>query len=371
MSCRRNCGLSNFWNATRWRNMLRNCKYLIFSLFLTLGTVLLPAQDTKYAPSGQQIPGPNNPTATKGECCAKGGEQPITVEAWKEWLEDVRHWRMEHRIRIGYNGMQYDRPELRWTQKAFIQPQMMAHDRYFYDPQAGRYTVERYLDDLNKRYGGIDAVLIWPTYPNIGIDNRNQFDLIRDMPGGIAGLRKMIEDFHRHGVRVLFPYNPWDQGTRPEGRPDWETLAHLMAAIGADGINGDTMGAVPLAFRAASDQTGHPIVFQPEGGEGGDNDPAIAWNNLGWGYWKYTFEPTISKNKWLETRYMVNVCNRWARDKVDDLQYAFFNGTGYESWENIWGIWNPIDDRDAEALRRIATIERAFWQLLESPHWEP
>src|SRR5579875_1279488 len=35
------------------------------------------------------------------------------------------------------------------------------------------------------------------------------------------------------------------------------------------------------------------------------------------------------------------------------------------------GIWNPIDDRDAEALRRIATIERAFWQLLESPHWEP
>jgi iron(II)-dependent oxidoreductase len=351
--------------------MLRNYKYLIFTLFLTLGTVLLPAQDTKYPPSGQQIPGPTNPTATKGECCAKGGEQPVTVEAWKEWLEDVRHWRMEHRIRIGYNGTQYDRPELRWTQKAFIQPQMMAHDRYFYDPQAGRYTVERYLDDLNKRYGGIDAVLIWPTYPNIGIDNRNQFDLIRDMPGGIAGLREMIDDFHRHGVRVLFPYNPWDQGTRPEGRPDWETLAHLMAAIGADGINGDTMGAVPLAFRTASDQTGHPIVFQPEGGDGGDNDLAIAWNNLGWGYWKYTFEPTVSKNKWLETRYMVNVCNRWARDKVDDLQYAFFNGAGYESWENIWGIWNPIDDRDAEALRRIALIERTFWRLLESPDWEP
>ena len=47
-------------------------------------------------------------------------------------------------------------------------------------------------------------------------------------------------------------------------------------------------------------------------------------------------------------------------DKVDNLQYAFFNGVGYESWENIWGIWNGIAPRDAEALRRIAKIERAF-----------
>ena len=39
---------------------------------------------------------------------------------------------------------------------------------------------------------------------------------------------------------------------------------------------------------------------------------------------------------------MVNICRRWARDKTDDLQHAFFNGVGYESWENIWGIWNQI-----------------------------
>ncbi len=68
---------------------------------------------------------------------------------------------------------------------------------------------------------------------------------------------------------------------------------------------------------------------------------------------------------------MVNVCDRWARDKTDDLQYAFFNGVGYESWENIWGIWNGIDDRDAEALRRVAKIERAFADVLVSPGWEP
>ncbi len=77
-----------------------------------------------------------------------------------------------------------------------ISPQAMAHDRYLYDHKTMVYTVNRFLDDLYKRYsylcipfyliryGGIDSVLIWPTYPNMGIDNRNQFDLVRAMPGG-------------------------------------------------------------------------------------------------------------------------------------------------------------------------------------------
>ena len=40
----------------------------------------------------------------------------------------------EKSAKINHNGAEYDRPELRWTQHAFIQPQMMAEDRYFYDP---------------------------------------------------------------------------------------------------------------------------------------------------------------------------------------------------------------------------------------------
>jgi hypothetical protein len=54
---------------------------------------------------------------------------------------------------VGYDGSRYDRPEFKWTQSSFIQPQMMVHDRYFYDPVAGKYTVDRYLDDLEKRWG--------------------------------------------------------------------------------------------------------------------------------------------------------------------------------------------------------------------------
>lgn len=281
-------------------------------------------------------------------------------------------------IRLGYDGAEYQRAPLKWTQQAFIQTQMMVQERYFFDPATERYTVSRYLDDLKKRYGGVDAVLIWPTYPNLGIDDRNQFDMVRDLPGGIKALKAMIDDFHRQGVRVLFPYNPWDRGTRPETMPDWQVLARLMAAIGADGLNGDTTDWFPRSFRTASDAAGHPLALEPQV-EPDSPGEELAWDNLSWNdwivqtdrRWKYPFAPQVIADKWLEPRHMVNVTDRWSRDKTDDLQHAFFNGVGYESWENIWGIWNQIDNRDAEALRRIATIERACAAVLISRDWEP
>ncbi|HLW79188.1 MAG TPA: formylglycine-generating enzyme family protein, partial [Terriglobia bacterium] len=342
-------------------------RFVVLAVVWAVGLSRLRAQDSKYSPQGEQIPGP--PVAAEHDhCCARADQPGPAAPAVDAWRSDVRHWRDERRIRIGYDGSQYTRPELAWTQSSFIQPQMMIEERYFYDPAAGRYTVDRYLDDLERRYGGIDSVLIWHTYPNLGIDNRNQYDLLRDMPGGVAGLRQMIADFHRRGVRVLFPLMLWDQGTRDAGLPNQEATAALMTEIGADGINGDTLDGIPRAFRDASDRTGHAIALEPEGGP---PDEALAWNNLTWGYWSYPFVPMISKYKWLEPRHMVNVCDRWARDKTDNLQYAFFNGVGYESWENIWGIWNPITPRDAEALRRVAKIERMWAGLLISPDWEP
>jgi len=298
----------------------------------------------------------------------EGGSKPCTQSEHEAWLTDITHWRGERRIRVGYDGARYDLPALKWTQSSFMQPQMMVQDRYFYDPIAGKYTVDRYLDDLEKRYGGIDAVLIWPTYPNMGIDNRNQHDLIRSMPGGLAGVKQMIADFHRRGVRVLFPMMMWDQGTRDSGISWPNAIASLMAEVGADGINGDTQDGVPLAFSLAADKIGHPLAFEPEGSP---SDEALAWDVMTWGQYQFPFTPLVDKYKWLETRHMVNISHRWNRDKTDDLQFAFFNGVGWESWENIWGIWNGITPRDAEATRRVATIERGVAGFLISKEWEP
>jgi formylglycine-generating enzyme required for sulfatase activity len=245
---------------------------------------------------------------------------------------------------------------------------MMVQDRFLYDPVTHRYTVDRYVDDTVKRYGGIDSVLVWPTYPNMGIDNRNQHDMVRSMPGGAAGVRQMVADFHRRGVHVFFPMMMWDQGTRDPGESWPDAIATLMAEIGADGINGDTQDGVPRPFAEAAERIGHPLAFEPEGGP---HDEAVSYDVLTWGQYKFPFAPRVDRYKWLETRHMVNISDRWNRDKTDDLQFAFFNGIGWESWENIWGIWNGITPRDGEATRRVATIERGIAPFLVSKDWEP
>ncbi len=302
---------------------------------------------------------------------AEIGHWKVDVDATlDDWIAELIDWRREHLIRIGYDDAHYRRPELQWAQRNFVHAQMMAEDRYFYDPVAGRYTVDRYLDDLERRYGGIDSVLIWHVYPNIGVDDRNQFDLAGDLPGGLDGLRGAIEDFHRRGVRVFLPTMPWDHGTRDSGVKDWDAVAALVKAVGADGVNGDTYNGVPRAFFDACDALGHPVVLQPESTISAEE--ALIWNVQSWGK-KAPNEliPPVAKFKWLEPRHMINYENRWGRDRNHDLQYIFFNGVGYNAWENIWGLWNQLTDRDAETLRRIATIEREFAPCMTSADWRP
>ena len=337
------------------------------TLAIVLCSLAVPcgAQDSQFAPGegSQQFAAPGCFTA-RGEAESRS----CTQKELADWIADLTHWRAERQIRVGYNSQRYQLPAFAWAQSAFIQPQMMVHDRYFYDPVAEKYTVDRYLDDLDQRFGGIDAVLIWPTYPNMGIDDRNQHDMIRSMPGGLPGVRTMVDDFHRRGVHVLFPMMMWDQGTRDPGMPWPQAIAETMKEIGADGINGDTQDGVPLAYSQAADASGHPLVFEPEGGP---SDEALAWNVLTWGQYKFGFVPLTDRYRWLEPLHQVNISDRWNRDKTDDLQYAFFNGEGWESWENIWGIWNGINPRDSEATRRVATLERATASFFRSKQWRP
>jgi len=287
-----------------------------------------------------------------------------------DWHRDLLDWRREHLVRIGYDDTNYRRPELQWAQRNFVHVQMMVEDRYFYDPVAGAYTVDRYLDDLERRYGGVDSVLVWYVYPNIGIDDRNQTDLAHDLPGGLDGLRGAVDAFHRRGVRVFLPTKPWDHGTREHGRPDWEAIADIVHAVGADGINGDTYNGVPRAFFDACERRGHPVVLQPESTISAEE--ALIWNVQSWGKKvPQDVVPVVAKWKWLEPRHMINVENRWSRDRGNDYQYLFFNGVGYNAWENVWGVWNGLTERDAETLRRIATVQRQFAPLLVSADWRP
>src|SRR5260221_13136282 len=98
------------------------------------------------------------------------------------------------------------------------------------------------------------------------MDDRNQNDMGRSMPGGVEGVKQMVADFHRRGVKVLFPMMMWDQGTRDPKKDSPTDFAEFMKQIDADGVNGDTQDGVPLAFSLAPEQVGQPLSSEPEGG---------------------------------------------------------------------------------------------------------
>ena len=312
---------------------------------------------------------------------------PDTPADTAAWLAAMQAYRTKQAALLGYDDSIYQFAPLNWTQHNPIQPQAMSHDRYLYDVTTGTYTVDKYLADVRTRYGGIDSILIWPTYPNMGVDSRNQDQLIRDMPGFPNAVKQMIADFHRNGVKVLFPYNPWDTGTHDPGGAWSQVLPATMAEIGADGMNGDTLETVDNEFFQNSLIDKQPLALEPElgvatglyfDGHGSPPkglvsvSPAIQWNPMGWGYWQPPYTSLgVSQPKWFEPRFTVHVNDRWSMSKIAMLQAAFFNGTGLESWENIWGTWNQMTDRDDQAIRCVATIEREFPDLLVSQNWEP
>merc|ERR1719315_80470 len=302
------------------------------------------------------------------------GPADKSQETFTEWWATFQEWREEVSATLDL-GL-YDNPDVKWARTSFLQPQLMIHDRFLYDKTTGQWTVGKYMEDVRRRYGGIDSVLLWGSYPNIGIDDRNQFEMAESVPGGMDGLKQLVSDFHEEGVKVLLPYNPWDQFTKNTGKPDYVTLIDQIVGSGADGFNGDTMDGVNQTWWEESVSRGHPIVIEPE--ILFHNYSYLSYNAMSWGYWtpgakgEDEVTPFVGAYKAVTGgRHMTHVTERWARHHEDGVQQAFFNGGGFEVWENVWGIWNGITERDGEAIRRTSAILREFGDLVQGGDWVP
>src|SRR5262245_61886009 len=116
---------------------------------------------------------------------------------WPAWRERLHRWRAEARERIGYDGSAYDR--LDWTRRCFAVALVWLWDDLLYDHAADRFTPERLCDHGVREFGGFDGVVLWHAYPVIGIDERNQFDFYRDVPG----LADLVAGLQARGIRVF------------------------------------------------------------------------------------------------------------------------------------------------------------------------
>jgi formylglycine-generating enzyme required for sulfatase activity len=348
--------------------MRRDAPSAFVNASLLLGLALAACAPPRAEPGSGR--GPEVDSLTGAVALSQVRPGPSSPGQFSTWIAGERSWRTNTRSSIGYTDTEYRRPELAWSQKAFTEALVMIEDRYLYDPATRSWTVSRFLDDLNARYGGVDQVMLWTAYPNIGIDERNQLDFLRSVPGGVMGLKDLVSQFHARGVRVLLPYSPWDMATRREVGTDQDNMLRFCKETGADGVFGDVMEGMDRSWVDAYVRAAHPIALEPEMGM--STYAHVIHDIQSWNYATAGTIPWVSAHKWLEPRHMVHTnARRWNIDRNGDMMQAFFNGTGYNAWENVWSMWNQITPRDGQYLKVTTKILRRYHALTTSANWEP
>jgi len=294
---------------------------------------------------------------------------PDDPARWQAFHEALHRWRDETRRRLAYDDSLYRRPEFAWTPTCFASCLLMLCDESFLHAQTGRYRVEEFLDNAREEFGGFDAVILWQAYPRIGLDDRNQFDFYRDLPGGLTGLRDAVRRFHARGVRAFVAYNPWDKGTRRESVADLDALAELVGAIDADGVFLDTLHQGAAEFRQKLDAQRPGVVLESELALPLER---IADHHMSWAQWFLDSPaPGVLRNKWFERRHMQHQIHRWNHDHTAELHMAWMNGSGMVIWENVFGSWVGWSARDKSILRSMLPIQRRFWRVFAGERWMP
>lgn len=302
-------------------------------------------------------------------------QAPDDPEQWPIWRDWLARWRQDKREVLDYDDSYYSDEAYSWIPSNYVSGFLMLWDMTLLDPDEGKYKVEEFIEQAKKEFGGFDSVVLWLAYPILGISERNQTDMYRDMPGGLEGVRDLVEAFHKHGIEVFMPFQPWDDATRQEDETDAEVLIATTGAIKADGIYLDTWyECAPLRLEldkvrpglAIDTELAVPIEYVAE--------HQMSWAQMKpWRTWLFedSRAPGVMKSKWLERRHVVRPTNRWVTERTGELQASWMNGTGTLIWENRFGCWNGWDERAQSLLRSMIPIQRRYVDLFTGEGWTP
>jgi len=268
----------------------------------------------------------------------------------------------------------YEREDLSWMKKNFLMGFVFIWDKDFYDPVTRTYTVDKYCQKMNREFGGFHSVLLWHSYPHLGIDRRNQYDVFRMMPGSIDSLKAAIGRFHHNNVKVFIAYTPWDEMTRREEHSDEYMIAETIALLDLDGVFMDTRSEGASLLREELDKRRKGVAIVPELAPTFSDIHGRKACSGSWAQ-KYSMQPYenngILHMKWIIPKHQQYQIDRWTQDHQEELKAAWINGSGIQVWENVFGSWNPWNAKDRADIRRMNPLLLYFSDLYTSDEWKP
>ncbi|MFA6126085.1 MAG: SUMF1/EgtB/PvdO family nonheme iron enzyme [Bacteroidales bacterium] len=244
---------------------------------------------------------------------------------WQEGLRLMFQKRLLYDLEKFDNTL-YNREDLKWIRHTYVSHLLYAWDHQYYDSKLLQNNLQAFLDRGKKWYGGDDFVGVWPTWPSLGMDQRNQWDLFRDMPGGLKALNQTAEMCRQNGSRFFICYNPWDADTRSENH--FGGMAELIQAIGADGVVLDTQGSSSFELQHAADSVRKGVVMYSEGMAVAKDMPGIVAGRV---HNALYYPPMLNLNKLIKPDFAIYRVAELAFEPIRrEYATSFFNGYGTE-----------------------------------------
>lgn len=247
---------------------------------------------------------------------------------WQNGLKLIFQERFLYDVEPGtFDNSIFEREDLKWMRDCYSLNQMMNWDKRYYNYMDGKFHLDEHFNLMEKLIGGYDVFLLWPTWPAMGMDQRNQWDMYRTLPGGLEKLKKISEDLHQRGSKLFLCYIPWDGSTRSsEGHYDGMTTITKECDI--DGYVLDTSGGSNKKLQQAVDKVKPGVIMYSEGQAVPKDMQGIPSGRT---HDALYYCPMLNLNKFIKPDFAII---RVAKENLEPIKrefnVSFFNGYGTE-----------------------------------------
>lgn len=284
---------------------------------------------------------------------------------WKSGLEKV--FREKYLFDLeSFDNELFLRDDLGWIRNQYLMLLQFAWDDTWYDYSTQTSMFRNKFGEFDDLTGGWDIYTLWPTWPRLGLDSRNQFDMYRDLPGGIEELREQTRWIHDKGKHYFISYNPWDESTRKEEH--LKGLADLLKLTNADGVVLDTRGKSSRELQLMADSVRNGIIMYSEGMAVPGDMPGIISGRV---HNALYMPPVINLNKFIKPDFAIFRVIDLGEDFIHrETALSFFNGYGVEI--NTMRPGRPAwIDEEFSFLGKTTRILRENTTAFNDSHWSP
>lgn len=241
---------------------------------------------------------------------------------WHAALKKCFQEKMLYEVQ-SFNNKLYERKDLDYIRHSYTMHLMMAWEKNYYSDSS--YHLKKFLENKQKLYGGDDIFTIWPTWPVLGLDQRTQWNLMEDLPGGIAKQKELALLSHSMNTKYFISYNPWDD---KDEKASLKTMSDFIKKIDADGVVLDTRAEGSEALQKAADNSKPGVILYSEGMATPKDMQGIISGRV---HNDIYYPPLLNLNKLIKPDFAIFRVAEVNRERIRrEYSSALFNGYGVE-----------------------------------------